>query len=347
MNDDAPFQLWCYCAHPHLGLAPLLVLLFPSGRLLSRRWRLVVWLTWASIVAGLPSSDASLQVGSSTINLPNPTALSGPEAGAAVKDALQSLSGLTVLVSYAFAATAMVVRLRRARSEERQQLKWFAFASELMALVLIAESVIFFTPARRTLDPDAPYPVGLFLGVPFALALAIIPAAVGIAILKYRLYEIDIIIRRTLIYSALTGLLALIYFGSVVLLQQLFRAERQSEIVTVISTLAIAALFAPLRRRVQNAIDRGFYRRKYDAAKTLAEFGATMRDEVDLNKLTERLVAVVQETMQPESVSLWLRNAASRERGRSLSPPHQGALRRGEGWPPPTSSSAASGQAEE
>jgi len=149
------------------------------------------------------------------------------------------------------------------------------------------------------------------VGTAIFLSLLLIPLSIGLAILRSRLWDIDILIRRTLVYSALSGLLALIYFGGVVVLQSLFRAvtgQGQNQLVTVVSTLAIAALFLPLRRRVQDVIDRRFYRKKYDAAKTLAAFAATCRDETDLDKLTASLIAVVQETMQPEHVSLWLRN---------------------------------------
>ena len=161
---------------------------------------------------------------------------------------------------------------------------------------------------------------GVLLGQPLidanALGLSLLPFPVilAIAVLRYQLFDIDIIIRRTLIYSALTVMLGLLYFLSIVLLQTLFRAltgEGQNQVVTVVSTLAIAALFAPLRRRVQDGIDRRFYRKKYDAAKTLAAFAATCRDETDLDKLTASLVSVVQETMQPEQVSLWLKEKAN------------------------------------
>jgi len=182
----------------------------------------------------------------------------------------------------------------------RRKIRWLVYGSLMCG---VGALVFWFLP-------------GVILGRPFISASALgllllpFPFSVAIAVMRYQLFDIDLLIRRTLIYSMLTASLAFVYFSSVVLLQQFFRAvtgAQQSEIVTVISTLAIAALFVPLRQRVQAFIDQRFYRRKYDAARTLAAFAATMRDETDLEKLTERLVSVVEETMQPESVSVWLK----------------------------------------
>jgi len=187
---------------------------------------------------------------------------------------------------------AQVYRYRRVSSfAERQQTKWWLYGLFVSLVLLFIASLIY----KKASDP----------------LLNVTPIFLTIAILRSRLWDIDIIVRRTLIYGALTAMLAFVYFGSVVVLQQVFRAltgQGQSPFVTVVSTLAIAALFTPLRRRIQSTMDRRFYRRKYDAAKTLAAFAATARDETDLDKLTARLVEVVDETMQPEKVSLWLKD---------------------------------------
>ena len=283
-----------------ISLFGFLFLLFPNGRLLSHRWRPVMWLSLIAVALVFVWSLKPGPIDNFTAaTVTNPFGIAG---AAPVLDVIGPMSFVLVLLTAVASVISLILRLRRARGEERQQIKWFAFAGATVASVLAAGPVIWSIPALGD----------TFWTALFLLGVSTIPISAGIAILKYRLYDIDIIIRRTLVYSVLTALLALVYFGSVVLLQQLFRAltgeALQTEGPTVISTLAIAALFAPLRRRVQNAIDRRFYRRKYDAAKTLAAFGATMRDEVDLNRLTDQLVAVVEETMQPESVSLWLKD---------------------------------------
>jgi hypothetical protein len=215
--------------------------------------------------------------------------------------AAQNASIFLLLLSLACAAVAAVLRLRRASGEIRQQLKWLAYAGVLTAVVMV------------TVSPAAPFPLPgrvAMLLMPLALlALPSIPAAIGVAILRYRLYQIDFLINRTLVYGALTALLALVYLGSVILLQALLSglAGGSPPVAIVLSTLAIAALFQPLRRRIQAFIDRRFFRSKYDAAQVLAAFSRRARDEVELDRLGAALLAAVEETMQPGVVWLWLR----------------------------------------
>jgi len=194
----------------------------------------------------------------------------------------------------------MIVRFRQSGGRERLQLKWVAYTAALTAASFLASFVL------PDPVPQAVQDAVFFLGV---AAFAAIPIAAGIAILKHRLYDIDVLINRTLVYGSLTLSLAVIYVGGIVLIQGLFRAltGQETRLAVVASTLAIAALFGPLRRRVQGFIDRGFYRRKYDAAKTLESFSDRLRDETDLETLSEDLVGVVRETVQPEHASLWLR----------------------------------------
>jgi RsiW-degrading membrane proteinase PrsW (M82 family) len=199
------------------------------------------------------------------------------------------------------AVVSLFVRFRRAREDERQQIKWFVSAA---ALTLVWITV--FGQSTRGL-PEA------IVALSFLLVIPSIPLATGIAILRYRLYDIDRIINRTLVYGSLTVTLVALYFGGIVVLQRIFvtLTGQQSTLAVVASTLLIAALFTPLRRRIQGFIDRRFYRSKYDARKTLEAFSAQLREETDLNALSEDLVGVVRETMQPAHVSLWLRPEAS------------------------------------
>jgi hypothetical protein len=210
-----------------------------------------------------------------------------------------------MLVAGLAAVISLFARFRRARGDERQQIKWFAYATAL---------TLFWT----FLVEGIPDTSRLFEAVTAVLSLLVIPSipiAAGIAIFKYRLYDIDRIINRTLVYAALTGTLVAMYVGGVVLLQTLFRALTggESQLAIVASTLAIAALFNPLRTRIQAFIDRRFYRRKYDAAKVLQIFSGRLRDETDLDRLMPELLGVVRETMQPAHVSLWLRTPTERE----------------------------------
>ena len=286
-----------------LGLLTLLLLLYPDGRFLSPRWRLVAWLTIGAGALEVPL--AALKPGPLE-DLPafitNPIGVS--QSAWAVLGPLWSiaytLAGLCLLA----AALSLILRLRRARGDERQQVKWFAYTGALLVAGLLPFSI----PGMASESTRAALMAGYALTL---LTVAGLPITVAIAIFKYRLYDIDVIINRTLVYAGLSGTLAVVYFGSVALLQRLLPA--QSQLAVVLSTLAIAALFNPLRRRMQEAIDRRFYRKKYDAAKTLADFAAAARDETDLDELAGRLVDVVEETMQPQSASLWLRQPTGRE----------------------------------
>ena len=209
---------------------------------------------------------------------------------------------------YGIGIFAQIYRYRRdATLVQQQQIKWVVFGSTAAYLGWGGFNLLYF--ALPSLNrPGVPHVLYDLAGVPCVmLCQLLVPVTLGIAVLRYRLYDIDLLINRTLVYGALTGTLALVYVSSVVALQEVVRilvGQAQSEVVTVASTLAIAALFNPLRRRIQATIDRRFYRRKYDAAQVLAAFSARLRDEVDLNALTTDLLAVVEQTLQPAHVSL-------------------------------------------
>ena len=285
-------------------IGTLTLLLFPSGRLPSGRWR---WMPWTIAVAIL-----FMVMPTAVVLWP----LRGPILVGDVNSAelaggpvlwLQGLAILLVILCMVASTTSLIVRFHRSRRDERQQLKWLAYAGLItvitLVIILAIDSDLSGDSFRESLAWSLISFVLLFTVIPS------IPMAVGIAIFKYRLYDIDIIIRRTLVYAVLTAALALVYFGNVVLLQSVFSAVggRQSTVAIVLSTLAIAALFSSLRRRVQDVIDRRFYRGKYDAEKTLAAFATTARDEVELERLAAALLHVIQETMLPAEVSLWLR----------------------------------------
>jgi hypothetical protein len=287
---------------PGLGLILVfLPLLFPAGRPPSRRWRWVAWLGGLSI--GLISVIASVVLWSE-----RGPALVRPE-GPAEEGTSHTLFVVVefaafpmMLVAGLAAVTSLFVRFRRSRGDERQQIKWFASASALtFGFVFVFQAL---SNTEGGLLEAGLAVVGLIL-VPS------IPVATGVAIFRYRLYDIDRIINRTLVYGALTGVLVAVYVGGVVLLQTLFRSLTggESTLAVVASTLAIAALFHPLRRRIQAFIDRRFYRERYDATKTLDVFSSKLRDETDLDVLAGHLVGVVRETVQPDRASLWLRGS--------------------------------------
>jgi hypothetical protein len=280
--------------NPTLALVLVFTLLvFPTGRLLSARWRPVAGAAAVATagIAMLSALEPTLQDENYTV--PNPIGLAG------VQDPEQSAVGAMLfgllLVCMGAAGVSLALRFRRSQGVERQQLKWFTYAGALMILSLLATDYLL---------PDSA-DVEVLAG----LILALLPIAAGIAILRYRLYDIDRLINRTLVYGLLTVLLGGVYAGTVLVLGPLFGgvAGDPPSWAVASATLAVAALFQPARRRVQQAVDRRFNRRRYDMAKTVAAFSARLRDEVDLDTLSAELLAVVDQTVQPARASLWLR----------------------------------------
>jgi uncharacterized membrane protein SirB2 len=268
-----------------------LLLLFPDGRPPSPRWRPVAWGVALGTAGGVVGY--ALRAGP-LVDFPhiaNPYGVDSPVVG--MVGVAGSIVGAGSMVA---SAVSLIVRLRRAESVERQQIKWLAYGGAVMVGILGAGGLITLWSVPASI-------------VVMSVSLLGLPVFTGIAIVKYRLYDIDLLINRTLVYGALTAMLVLVYLCGVVFLQYLFRtlAGGESQLAIVASTLAIAALFEPLRRRVQVFIDRRFYRRKYDARKTLEAFSTKLRDETDLDALNDDLVGVVRDTMQPAYASLWLR----------------------------------------
>ena len=273
-----------------------IMLLFPTGKPLTPRWKWVAFLGVAIIFVFVflitfaeeigPGSDPTV------FQVPNPIGFLRSDWAEGILGPFIILFPIWILLC----AVSLFVRFRRARGVEREQIKWLFYATAVF--------ILFYLPPffGNNFNLDNLWNLLLPIG------MATFPIAIGIAILRYRLYDIDVIIRKTLQYALLTGLLALVYFGSVILLQSLVEnlTGEQSPLVIVLSTLAIAALFNPLRTRIQDFIDRRFYRKKYNAEQALAQFAATARDEVDMDQLNAALLQVVEQTMQPESVSLWL-----------------------------------------
>jgi hypothetical protein len=284
-----------------LDLVVYLGLLFPNGRLPSARWR---WFAWFAAIALLPAAILAASSPGSILSslLHNPFGIEGlPNASKAVETFMYGL----VVVS----AASMLARLRHAGMIERQQIKMFAYASAVVISGVILKNTVY-----PTVGVSWVWWVGLFLTV---VGVVSSPIAMGIAIFRYRLYQIDLIINRTLVYGALTATLVALYFGGIVVLQRLFvlLTGEKSTVAVVASTLLIAALFTPLRLRIQSFIDRRFYRSKYDARKTLEAFSAQLRNETDLEAVSDDLVGVVKETMQPAHVSLWLRTETASKGG--------------------------------
>ena len=282
---------------PVIFAAPaMLFLLFPNGSLLSRRWRPVFWIVILTTCAAITTSIFQPVLNDAPFEgVANPLGVDPPRV---LLEALSFIGWPGMAASFLVAAFAMILRLRRSRGVERQQLKWIAAAAAVLPLA------------------SAGGVVGYYLGYELVAGLSItfsvlpIFLAAGYAVLRYRLYDIDVVINRTLVYGSLTATLALVYFGGVAGLQRLLApvVGQDGQLAVVASTLAIAALFNPLRRRIQRFIDRSFYRSKYDARETLEAFSTRLRDQTNLDHLSRDLVGVVRETVQPEHVSLWLRS---------------------------------------
>jgi hypothetical protein len=292
----------------------LLGLFFPDGR--SAFPRAERWITGLAVVFVVSLVSGAWLKPTLLINtahaqpIPNPLYLSALQPIQPLVDSVVGLGDVAFVIIILLIIPSFIVRYRRGDVRTRLQIRWLAWILSIIILTAIPLTISGLNAIGG--DPWQYGLAGFLLIITWSTVLIFFPyVAVGVAILRHRLYDIDIIIRRTLVYSILTALLALLYFGVVIGLQTILvgiTGQAQSQLVTVITTLTIAALFFPLRRRVQNLIDRGFYRRKYDAAKTLVAFAATARDETDLDQLTARLGAVVAETMQPEDVRVWLKS---------------------------------------
>ena len=300
-------HLW----HPGLGFLVFSFLLFPDGRLPSPRWRIVAWVSAISCLSALISGMLEYEF-LYKYTWPENMSFVKPLFTGSLAEVAATVfwySSMVILAMLFVSGGSLVLRLRRSVGEERQQLKWVVYAVALLAFAV--PSTILVIIVVQSLES-----VRVF----FALLFPLIPISVGIAILRYRLYDIDLIINRTLVYGTLTVTLALVYAGGVAVTEAIFRTltgqEQQPQLAVVVSTLVIAALFSPLRRGVQAFVDQRFYRGKYDARKTLEAFSARLRDETDLEALRDDLVGIVRETMQPAHASLWLRTDRERAGGR-------------------------------
>jgi hypothetical protein len=282
-----------------LGMLLAVMLLFPTGRPPSRRWWLVGWLGLVGVAGYMARSGLEPGPGEQLLGYDNPFGITGAPALLQLVGAMEQLFYVAELAVIG----SLVLRLWRARGVERQQLKWFVYAAVVALIVLVLANIFLYDLMEHG-------PLGSILWGAAPVALAV---AVAVAVLRYRLYEIDRLVNRTLVYGLLTVLLGLVYAAGVFLLGYLLNpVDGSSELAVAASTLAVAALFGPARRRVQAAVDRRFDRRRYDAARTVAAFSARLRHQVDLDTLSAELLAVVDRTVQPAGASLWLRPGSGR-----------------------------------
>ena len=289
---------------PPVGLTgTFLLLLFPDGHLPGPRWRWVAYVGAASTVTCAITAllDPGLLDGSVYQNTQNPMGVEGLSGVVAVLDYAVVVLAATMVAS----AASLVVRFRRAGQVEREQVKWLAAAAGVSAVIYFVDLCL------GVIAGPGPEPAWrLMIDNVFVLSLGLIPAAIGIAVLRYRLYEIDVIIRRTLVYAALVSVLALLYLAGVFGIQTAVRSVsgQSGTLAVTVSTLLVAAAFQPLRARIRRAVDHRFYRSRYDAARTLEEFSGRLREQVDIETVSGEVVGVVRQTLQPAHVSLWLRS---------------------------------------
>jgi hypothetical protein len=296
----------------NLGMGTLLLFLFPTGRLPSPRWRFVFWLDVVMIALAVLAAIITPGYQESTPGtsgppdrILNPLGISGIRP---LLDAVSGFGGLLFVFCALASVAAIITRYVKSRDIQRQQIKWFALGTAAMVAILVPSIVLI--PNENALS-----------NVTFAIGIMMLPVGAGIGVLRYRLFDIDVIINRTLVYGSLTAVLAGVYFLGVVGVQSVVNVlsgralsgiqGSQSPVLIVVTTLLIAALFQPLRRRFQRFIDRRFYRSRYDAKKTLDKFGASLRSQIELDNLTDHLLETVEQTMHPAHVSLWLRTPES------------------------------------
>jgi hypothetical protein len=272
--------------------ATFLLLLFPDGRLVSRRWRPILWCAAVGLVGNFVAMGLTPGKFEDFPRVRNPIGVESP-----LVDALLGLTSLALVVGVVGSAASLIVRFRRSRGEHRQQMKWLVLAGVVNAVVLPIAIALYDVVGSTVANSM------------IMLSVLSLPVAAGIAIRRYRLYDIDVVINRTLVYGALTAILALTYVGSVLLLQLVLNGvTSDSGLAVAASTLGVAALFRPARSRIQSAVDRRFYRQKYDAQRIVEGFSARLRDQVDLGAVSSDLSNVVSQTLQPAHLTLWLRD---------------------------------------
>ena len=310
---EAAFWLQNYIFFPAFLLFILLLTIFPNGHALSRRWRWPIWALAISIFL----YSLSVIVEPFTDPVP-PGFVPPPEDPFGLGDTLMDLAVWIFFAAFIGSVISLILRFRRSRGTERQQLKWFVFSGGVFGVFFFVQSVLSVWPVfdPSVLEQNGYVQLLAVIDVLTPLSVALIPMATGAAITRYRLYGIDVIIRRTLIYSTLTFIFAILYLAAVLALQAFFfwfTDQERSNIAIVISTLVIATLFSPIRSWVQNLIDRRFFRARYDADQAISSFLADMSQEVDLHQIVARTEQVVEETLQPQDVFVWLAGSGRKQ----------------------------------